>query len=108
MGSSSSRLDQLEGLVLSLRTANAQLERQLLSISGEGDALKRADLTRIIQAENGKLMQESERNQAQLAEEIRKMRVAGAGEAAQGQVSPQAQADQALDVCAIERYLSGR
>ena len=62
MGTSASRLDQLESLVRSLRTANAQLERQLLTVSVEGDAVKRADLTRIIQVENEKIMRENERN----------------------------------------------
>ena len=70
MGTSASRLDQLESLVRSLRTANAQLERQLLTVSVEGDAVKRADLTRIIQVENEKIMRENERNHIQLADEV--------------------------------------
>jgi hypothetical protein len=71
MGTSSSRLDQLESLVRSLRSANAQLERQLLVVSVEGDATKRADLIRIIQTENEKVMRENERNHVQLADEVR-------------------------------------
>lgn len=70
MGTSASRLDQLESLVRSLRSTNAQLERQLLTVSVEGDATKRADLIRIIQAENEKLMRENERNHLQLADEV--------------------------------------
>ena len=79
MGTSSSRLDQLESLVRSLRSANTQLERQLLTVSVEGDASKRADLIRIIQAKNEKLMRENERNHAQLTDEVR-----GASETARG------------------------
>ena len=71
MGTSASRLDQLESLVRSLRSANAQLERQLLTVSVEADATKRADLIRIIQAENEKLMRKNERNHLQLADEVR-------------------------------------
>ena len=76
MGTSSSRLDQLESLVRSLRSANAQLERQLLTVSVEADATKRADLIRIIQAENEKQMRENERNHLQLADEVRPRKAA--------------------------------
>ena len=55
----------------SLRSANAQLEGQLLTVSVEADATKRADLIRIIQVENEKLMRENERNHLQLADEVR-------------------------------------
>ena len=75
MGTSSSRLDQLESLVRSLRSANAQLERQLLTVSVEADATKRADLIRVIQTENEKIMRENERNHLQLADEVRPARV---------------------------------
>ena len=70
MGASASRLDQLEELVRSLRAANAQLERQLSTVGKETDAVKRAELLSFIQAENGKMMRENERNQMQLADEV--------------------------------------
>ena len=70
MGASTSRLDQLEELVRSLRAANAQLERQLSTVGKETDAVKRAELLSFIQAENGKMMRENERNQMQLADEV--------------------------------------
>jgi hypothetical protein len=71
MSASASHLDQLESLVRSLRSANMQLERQLLTVSVEPDAAKRADLTRAIQTENEKIARENERSHLQLADEVR-------------------------------------
>jgi hypothetical protein len=71
MGASPSRLEQLETLVRALQGANAQLERQLLAVSKEADAGRRAELLVAIQAENSKVQKENEAFQRELTQEVR-------------------------------------
>lgn len=70
MGASSSRVEQMEALVHALQGANAQLERQLLAVSRESDAGKRAELLLAIQAENNKTRKENEAHQRELTDEV--------------------------------------